>query len=145
MRNLTFEEDRVLEKISEIPREQKPSFDWAGALGDNRFEVPKVRIDDGAGDRDFEIAEVAEVIGEALTDLMISREEEDIYTEKNRELVVESTRSVADRLVERTIDDENNDSDRMTYEELYRLIEKVLVENDAYDVAKSRTVESQQD
>ncbi len=137
MRNLTFEEDRVLEKISETPREQKPSFDWAGALGDNRFEVPKVRIDDGAGDRDFEIAEVAEVIGEALTDLMISREEEDIYTEKNRELVVESTRSVADRLVERTIDDENNDSDRVTYEELYRLIEKVLVENDAYDVAKS--------
>jgi ribonucleoside-diphosphate reductase alpha chain len=137
MRNLTFEEDRVLEKISEIPREQKPSFDWAGALGDNRFEVPKVRIDDGAGDRDFEIAEVAEVIGEALTDLMISREEEDIYTEKNRELVVESTRSVADRLVERTIDGENNDSDRVTYEELYRLIEKVLVENDAYDVAKS--------
>jgi len=81
MRNLTFEEDRVLEKISETPREQKPSFDWAGALGDNRFEVPKVRIDDGAGDRDFEIAEVAEVIGEALTDLMISRKKK-TYTPK---------------------------------------------------------------
>ena len=75
--------------------------------------------------------------GEALTDLMISREEEDIYTEKNRELVVESTRSVADRLVERATNDENNDTGRLTYEELYRVIEKVLVENDAYDVAKS--------
>ncbi|MFP6886104.1 MAG: ribonucleoside-diphosphate reductase subunit alpha [Opitutales bacterium] len=137
MRNITFDEDQVLEKIAETPREQKPCFDWAGALGDNRFEVPKVRIDDGAGDRDFKIAEVAEVIGEALTDLMISREEKEIYTDKNRELVVESTRSVADKLVERATDDENNDSGRLTYEELYRVIEKVLVENDAYDVAKS--------
>ena len=137
MRDITFEEDRLLEKVAETPREQKPSFDWAGALGDNRFEVPKVRIDDGAGDRDFEIAEVAEVIGEALTDLLISREEDDIYTDKNRELVVESTRSVADRLVERTTDDDDNDTGRLTYEELYRLIEKVLVEKDAYDVAKS--------
>ncbi|SVA40054.1 uncharacterized protein METZ01_LOCUS92908, partial [marine metagenome] len=137
MRNITFDEDQVLEKIAETPREQKPCFDWAGALGDNRFEVPKVRIDDGAGDRDFEIAEVAEVIGEALTDLMISREEKEIYTDKNRELVVESTRSVADKLVERATDDENNDSGRLTYGELYRVIEKVLVENDAYDVAKS--------
>ena len=34
----------------------------------------------GAGDRDFHIAEVAEVIGEALTNLMISREENEIYT-----------------------------------------------------------------
>ena len=110
MRDITFEEDRLLEKVAETPREQKPSFDWAGALGDNRFEVPKVRIDDGAGDRDFEIAEVAEVIGEAVTDLLISREEEDIYTDKNRELVVESTRSVADRLVERTTDDDDNDN-----------------------------------
>ena len=137
MRNITFEEDQMLEKVAETPREQKPCFDWAGALDDNRFEVPKVRIDDGAGDRDFEIAEVAEVIGEALTDLMISREEKEIYTDKNRELVVESTRSVADRRGERATDDEDNDTGRLTYEELYRVIEKVLVENDAYDVAKS--------
>ena len=44
---------------------------------------------------------MADVIGEALTDLMISREENEIYTPKNRELVVESARLVADRLIER--------------------------------------------
>ena len=66
----------------ETPSENKPRFNWAEALDDNRFEVPKVRITDGAGDRDFHIAEVADVIGEAVTDLMISREINEIYTPK---------------------------------------------------------------
>ena len=137
MRNTIFEEDVLLTKVAETPRENKPRFDWADALEDNRFEIPKVRITDGAGDRDFHIAEVAEVIGEALTDLMISREENEIYTPKNRELVVESARIVADRLIERMAEEEEGGAPRLSFDELHRLIEKALVENDAYDVAKS--------
>ena len=137
MRNTIFEEDVLLTKVAETPRENKPRFDWADALEDNRFEIPKVRITDGAGDRDFHIAEVAEVIGEALTDLMISREENDIYTPKNRELVVESARIVADRLIERMGEEDEGGAPRLSFDELHRLIEKALVENDAYDVAKS--------
>ena len=107
----------------------------------NRFEVPKVRIMDGAGDRDFHIAEVAEVIGEALTNLMISREENEIYTPKNRELVAESARIVADRLIERMAEEDEGVAPRLSFDELYWLmIEKALVENDAYDVAKSLVI-----
>ena len=47
MRNTIFEEDRLLAKVAETPRENKPRFDWADALQDNRFEIPKVRITDG--------------------------------------------------------------------------------------------------
>ena len=137
MKKITFDEDQVFERVADTPREQKPRFDWAGPLAATRFEEPKVRINDGAGDRDLQIAEVAEVIGEALTDLMISREEQEIYTERNRELVVESARGVADRLVQRSTGEDGSGEERMTIEELYRLIEKVLVENDAYDLAKS--------
>ena len=137
MRNTIFDEDKLLVKAAGTPSESKPRFDWAQGLGDNRFEVPKVRITDGAGDRDFHIAEVAEVIGEALTNLMISREENEIYTPKNRELVVESARIVADRLIERMAEEEEGGAPRLSFDELYRLIEKALVENDAYDVAKS--------
>ena len=72
MRNKIFEEDKMLTKAVETPSENKPRFNWADALGSNRFEIPKLRIADGR-DRDFHIAEVADVIGEALTDLMISR------------------------------------------------------------------------
>ena len=140
MRNTIFEEDRLLVKAAGTPSENKPRFDWANALGDNRFEIPKVRITDSAGDRDFHIAEVAEVIGEALTNLMISREENEIYTPKNRELVVESARIVADRLIERMAEEDEGGAPRLSFDELYRLIEKALVENDAYDVAKSLVI-----
>ncbi len=145
MRNTIFEEDRLLAKAAGTPSENKPRFDWAEALGDNRFEIPKVRITDGAGDRDFHIAEVAEVIGEALTNLMISREENEIYTPKNRALVVESARIVADRLIERMAEEEEGGAPRLSFDELHRLIEKALVENDAYDVAKSLVISRSND
>ena len=137
MRNTIFEEDRLLAKAAGTPTEKKPRFDWARALEENRFEIPKVRITDGAGDRDFHIDEVAEVIGEALTNLMISREENEIYTPKNRELVVESARIVANRLIELLDEEEEGGAPRLSFDELHKLIEKALVENDAYDVAKS--------
>jgi len=145
MRNKIFEEDKMLTKAVETPSENKHRFNWADALGGNRFEVPKLRIADGAGDRDFHIAEVADVIGEALTDLMISREENDIYTPKNRELVVESARIVADRLIERMAEEDEGVAPRLSFDELYRLIEKALVENDAYDVAKSLVISRSSD
>jgi len=145
MRNTIFEEDRLLAKAAGTPSENKPRFDWAEALGDNRFEIPKVRITDSAGDRDFHIAEVAEVIGEALTNLMISREENEIYTPKNRALVVESARIVADRLIERMAEEEEGGAPRLSFDELHRLIEKALVENDAYDVAKSLVISRSND
>ena len=46
-------------------------------------------------------------------------------------------RIVADRLVERMAEEDEGVAQRLSFEELYRLIEKALVENDAYDVAKS--------
>ena len=145
MRNTIFDEDKLLTKVAETPSEKKPRFDWAQALEHNRFEIPKVRITDGAGDRDFHIAEVAEVIGEALTNLMISREENEIYTKKNRELVVESARIVADRLIERMAEEEGGVAPRLSFDELHRLIEKALVQNDAYDVAKSLVISRSND
>ena len=79
-----------------------------------------MRITDGAGDRDFHIAEVAEVIGEALTDLMISREEKEIYTPQNRELVVESSRLVASRLIERLEQEEEGGAPRLSFDDLHK-------------------------
>mgnify|MGYP000848103289 CR=1 FL=1 len=146
MRNTIFDEDKLLVKAAGTPSENKPRFDWAQGLGDNRFEVPKVRITDGAGDRDFHIAELADVIGEALTNLMISREENEIYTPKNRELVVESARIVADRLIERMAEEEEGGAPRLSFDELYRLIEKALVENELVRTVHgwSRTVNAQE-
>jgi hypothetical protein len=37
MRNTIFEEDRLLTKAAETPRENKPRFDWAEDLGGKSF------------------------------------------------------------------------------------------------------------
>ena len=92
-------------------------------MGENRFEIPKVRITDEAGDRDFHIAEVAEVIGEAdRSDAL--KEEEEIYTPQNRELVVESSRLVA--TLDRLEQEEEGGAPRLSFDELHKLIEKAL-------------------
>ena len=136
MRNTIFEEDRLLTKAAETPVRTSP-----GLTGRKTWERIGSRFQKCGllmrYDRDFHIAEVAEVIGEALTDLMISREEKEIYTPKNRELVVESSRLVASRLIERLEQEEEGGAPRLSFDELHKLIEKALVENDAYDVAKS--------
>ena len=91
MRNTIFEEDRLIHnQWRKRSSENKLGLTGREDLGDNRFEIPKVRITDGAGDRDFHIAEVAEVKEDALTTEDLA-EEEEIYTPKNRELVVESS------------------------------------------------------
>ena len=58
--------------------------------------------------------------------------------------MVESARIVADRLIERMAE-EDEGAPRLSFDELYRLIEKALVENDAYDVAKSLVISRSND
>jgi len=58
---------------------------------------------------------------------------------------VESARIVADRLVERMAEEDEGGAPRLSFDELYRLIEKALVENDAYDVAKSLVISRSSD
>ena len=50
---------------------------------------------------------------------------------------MESSRLVASRLIERLEQEEEGGAPRLSFDELHKLIEKALVENDAYDVAKS--------
>ena len=78
---------------------------------------------------------MADVIGEAVTDLMISREINEIYTPKigNSWWSLPELWRIAwlSELPKRM-----KALPALSYDELYRLIEKALAENDAYDVAK---------
>ena len=56
-----------------------------------------------------------------------------------------SLRIVADRLIERMAEEDEGAAPRLSFDELYRLIEKALVENDAYDVAKSLVISRSND
>ena len=90
IRRISLEEDLALKKLVTTPREQKPGYAWRDALGDSLLEIahPEILVSRSGGeDREFSLADVADEIGAALTDLLLSREEKDIFNEENRGFV----------------------------------------------------------
>jgi len=132
IRKYTIEEDLVLKRIVTTPREQKPDFAWREILPAD--ECPEIKVTRGAEERVFSLADVADEIGNALTDLLLSREEKDIFNEENRGLVANVAHSVAEKLTEQVAEGRTL---KLSENDLSLLIEKALIENDAHDVAKS--------
>jgi ribonucleoside-diphosphate reductase alpha chain len=135
IRKLTLEEDIALKRLVTTPREQKPDFKWREVLP--AVERPEIKIASGAEERIFNLADVADEIGNALTDLLLSREESDIFTDANRGFVAAVAHSVAEKLAEQVADGR---SLKLSENDLSLLIEKALIENDAHDVAKSLVI-----
>ncbi len=134
MMKISFEEDQRLKRCVDVPKEQKPRYNWGEVFGTNRPNLPQLIIAVKGEDREFDVTEVADTVGTALTDLLLSRDEREIYTEKNRVFVAEIATMVADRLAGAI---QENGTRRLGSNDIYLVIEKALVENDAYDVAKS--------
>ena len=137
IRRISLEEDLALKKLVTTPREQKPGYAWRDALGDSLLEIahPEILVSRSGGeDREFSLADVADEIGAALTDLLLSREEKDIFNEENRGFVANVAHSVATRLMEQV---REGHALKLSENDLSLLIEKALIENDAHDVAKS--------
>ena len=65
-----FEEDLELKRFTEIPLEKKPRFDWRGVISDEQFKSSEILIQTDKGDQAFDLAEIADTIGSALTDLL---------------------------------------------------------------------------
>lgn len=132
MRSLN--EDLALKRFSETPCDQKPRFNWRDVISTDLVPALDVSVQMPEGERPVNLSEVAETIGHALTDLLLSREQETIYTEQNQSFVATVTRAVASVLSQAFV---GKNTSKISEEELYWAIEKALVEHDAYDVAKS--------
>jgi ribonucleoside-diphosphate reductase alpha chain len=112
-------------------------YSWREVLPkEKRITNPDIIVTRGTTDSHFSLEDVADAIGNSLTDLLISRSHEDttIFTEGNRKFVSDVAHSVAASLM-RTLEDGGRL--RLSESDLYLLIEKALLENEAYDVAKS--------
>jgi ribonucleoside-diphosphate reductase alpha chain len=133
---ISLEEDLALKSVVTKPRTQKPDFAWRDALeaADSEPISSGVLVTRSGQERTFSLADVADDIGSALTDLLLSREQEDIFTEKNRGFVANVAHSVAESLANQVTEGR---SLKLSENDLSLLIEKALIENDAHDVAKS--------
>jgi len=136
----TFEEDQRLIECINTYSNQENDFNWAGLIDIDRWNSPNILIDganrddEAKDDQSFNIAEVANLIGTALAYLLRSREEQDIYNEKNQHFVARITQLVGEKLESELAD---GNSILLSREALHQLIEKALIDNEAHDVARS--------
>ena len=141
-RSISLQEDLALKKVitdrASSPNNNSERFDWCADLTDqNTNRIPRITITHSDNkEEELSLAIVAETIGTALTNLLISREKEkeSIFNEENRMFVANVANSVANALTSQV---QEGGQLRLSRNDLYHLIEKALIENDAHDVAKS--------
>jgi ribonucleoside-diphosphate reductase alpha chain len=126
--------DLALKRAVHAPVEQKPHYAWRDLLANEDIAVPSITLLCPHGEERFALAEVADTLGKALTNVCLARGEKEIFTETNRAWVVGICRELAGNLSAQALE---QTSLRLSLNGLYELIEKTLVDNNAYFVAKS--------
>ncbi len=126
--------DLALKRTVHSPVDQKPRYPWRDAVGAEAVEVPNVILLCPHGEERFSLAEVADTVGKAVTHVHLARGEKEIFTETNRAWVAKICREVAANLADLA---RRQSPVRLSLDALYELLEKTLVDNNAYFEAKS--------
>ncbi|GDY18519.1 ribonucleoside-diphosphate reductase [Verrucomicrobiota bacterium] len=116
-----FREDIALKNAVRTPASAKPRFNW-------RESLPAVAAG-GATTVGLDAAQVADIVGGALTDLLVARQEADIFTESNRQFVAAVASDVVHRLSLSGVS--------VGEGVMFQAIEDALVRYNRHDVAKS--------
>ena len=132
--NHSLAHDLALKRTVQAPVDQKPHYAWRDVLSGETVVVPPVVLLCPHGEEKFVLAEVADTLGKALTNVALAKGEKDIFTDANRAWVARICREVTANLTELA---RNQNPLRLSLNSLYELIEKTLVDNNAYFVAKS--------
>ena len=132
MNNL--EHDLALKRTVHTPVEQKPHYAWRDVLAGETVQLPHVILLCPHGEEKFVLSEVADTLGKALTNVALAKGEKNIFNDTNRAWVARICRELAANLAELA---RQQTPLRLTLSALYELIEKTLVDNNAYFVAKS--------
>jgi ribonucleoside-diphosphate reductase alpha chain len=137
-RSLNLNEDLALKQVvTDRFALTDRGFAWRDVLSsEKRQPIAEIIVTRGSTDSQFSLEDVADAIGDSLADLLISRSEDEksIFSEVNRKFVSDVAHSVASFLT-KSLDEGGRL--RLSEADLYLLIEKALVENEAHDVAKS--------
>ena len=126
--------DLALKRTVHTPVEQKPHYAWRDVLATENIELPPIVLICPHGEERFALSEVADTLGKALTNVHLAKGEKEIFTPANRAWVTSICREIAGNL---TALSRRQSPVRLTLNELYELLEKTLVDNNAYFVAKS--------
>jgi ribonucleoside-diphosphate reductase alpha chain len=134
MSNPSLAHDLALKRTVHTPLDQKPHYAWRDVLAAEAITFPHVIVLCPHGEERFDLSEVADTIGKSLTNVWLARGEKDIFTDENRAWVARICREVAANLAALAA---AQNPLRLSLNALYELIEKTLVDNNAYFIAKS--------
>ncbi len=126
--------DLALKRTVHTPVEQKPHYAWRDVLAGESIELPPIVLLCPHGEERFVLAEVADTLGKAYTNAQLAKGEKDIFNDTSRAWVASICREVAGNLAGLA---RRASPLRISLNDLYELIEKTLVDNNAYFVAKS--------
>lgn len=136
-RSLSLTEDQALKETVAKRAASANPYAWRDILAtDQRTPIPEITVTRAGLDEVFSLADVADAIGRSLTNLLISRNEPEdtIFSDKNRSFVSSVAQRVSASLMQQV---QRGGQLKLSQNDLYLLIEKALIENDAHDVAKS--------
>ena len=136
---LSLSEDLALKETvaSRFDSTPRTAYAWREILPEeDKAPVTEIKITRGGVEEHFSLSEVADAIGESLTNLLISQKapESEIFSEQNRSFVADVAQTVAESLTSQVA---RGNELKLSQNDLYNLIERALVENDAHSVAKS--------
>ncbi|MFT4548309.1 MAG: ribonucleoside-diphosphate reductase alpha chain [Verrucomicrobiales bacterium] len=141
-----LEEDTQLKRYATTPNDQKPRFNWgdyAQSQAESDAQPLSLKIEVGSQVSDYSIGEIADTVGHALTDLLLSRQqdEDSIYSDQNKNLVADLAQAVTQELVTQA---SNGDAPvTLTGSAVTKIIERALVKNNAHDIARSLIIRHQ--
>tara|TARA_Y100000588_G_scaffold174129_1_gene188113 strand:+ start:8702 stop:11947 length:3246 start_codon:yes stop_codon:yes gene_type:complete len=137
-RTSALKEDLALKKIVRDNQQEKSKFNWREVLTDDGLVQPDLKVESQDGTVDIDLADIADIVGNALSNLLASREDQNVFTKENREFVANITREVGEHLLDLPTEDGANNS--ISQQALNLEIERTLVDHNAHDVAKSLVI-----
>ena len=85
MLNNLLQEDQELKRVALTPNDQKPRFEWSALTQEGLgMEAPDVKVRVGNSERDFDLGEIADTVGNAITDLLLARQQASNWCRRSR-------------------------------------------------------------
>lgn len=129
----TLKDDLEIKKYT-LGGGQKPDVDWGNRIAQTLNVLREVKIVGPDIERDFQVAQVGDIVGEAMTNVRLGHGERELDTPNNRSLALRIAEDVVQRLS--TLGDPSREL-RISEYDLSVLIEAVLIEAGEFEIAKS--------
>ncbi len=133
--NPSLAHDLALKAATHTPFDDRPSYAWQECVPPDTPMLPTIKLLSPTGESEFDLGEIALTVGNAITNVHLARGEKgNIFSPESKQFVGTIVKEVAANLATQAL---KTSPLKVSLNDLYELIEKTLVDNNAYDVAKS--------